>query len=205
MALSWCDLKLWKKKTVWFFSCWQKIAAMTFSATWTGAKWSETGHDLSSNVPLSSAILLPALLGGLGGGNLSLLPDSDTLGDKEACSCWPRGCPKHTHQNPSKQMHQRILPGQAVLPSLWQCTGDWKGKAGHKLSPDIFSKDSSLLLSVPSVRLKLTSMRSEKDPEYTQPREWPYDSETHASFSFFFYFRRVLVIIFFLRISLCFS
>lgn len=126
MALSWCDLKLWKKKTVWFFSCWQKIAAMTFSATWTGAKWSETGHDLSSNVPLSSAILLPALLGGLGGGNLSLLPDSDTLGDKEACSCWPRGCPKHTHQNPSKQMHQRILPGQAVLPSLWQCTGDWK-------------------------------------------------------------------------------
>lgn len=29
-------------------------------------------------------------------------------------------------------------------------------------------------------------MRSERDPEYTQSREWPYDSETHASFDFLY-------------------
>ena len=83
-------------------------------------------------------------------------------------------------------MHQRVLPGQAVLPSLWQWPGNRKGKAGHELNLDIFSEDSSLLLSVPSVRLKLTSMKSEKDPEYTQPRGWPYDAETRASFNFLF-------------------
>ena len=169
MELSWCDLKLWKKKRVWSFSCWQKIAAVISPATWTGAKWSQTGHGLSSSV-LSAAVLPPALLGGPGGGNLSLLPDFDTPGDKETCSCWPRSYCKHTHQNPSKRMHQRILPGQAVLPSLCQWPGTRKGKAGHQLNLDIFSEDSSLLLSVPSVRLKLTSMKSEKDPEYRQPR-----------------------------------
>lgn len=117
MELSWCALSCGKKKTDFYFSCWQKIA-MTFPATWTGAKWSWTGHGLSSSVPLSPAILPAALLGGLGGGSLSLLPDPDAPGIQEAHSHCPCGCSKHTHRNPGKQMPEGIPRGQAVRLSL---------------------------------------------------------------------------------------
>lgn len=113
------DWSCGKRRQISIFYADKKIAAMTFPATWTGAKWSWTGHGLSSSVPLSSAILPPTLLGGLGGGNLSLLPDSDPPRDSEAHSRCPWGCPTHIHWISGKQMQERILSGHTVLPSLW--------------------------------------------------------------------------------------
>lgn len=102
---------------------------MTFPATRTGAKGSWTGHGLSSRVPLSSAILPPALLGGLGGGHLSLLPEPDTPRDEEAGSHCARGCPQHTHWHPGEQMQEKTPCGRTVLLSPWQCPGNQKGTA----------------------------------------------------------------------------
>lgn len=128
------SLRLWEEEADLSSSCWQEIAAMTFPATRTGAKCSWTGHGLSSRVPLSPATLPPALLGGLGGGPLSLLPEPDPPRGEEARSHCAWGCPQHTPRRPGQQMREKMVCGRAVLLSPWQCSGNQNGKAVRSLT-----------------------------------------------------------------------